>query len=395
MNFWTLFRFECKKLFRKKLVWACLAVMVVMSVLTGWLSNRSYHSFDGIEISSEEYQRLTQESQLALAGRTIDETLMQEMLESKRIVDSMQLNSYEDVESFLLGHQGYVDVNTWVKQILGEVPESLTATQVYDARIALQEEIWEEAGLSEGEKDWWRKQESQVEKPFVYDKTSTWENLSGIIYSINIMGILMLGVCLPGIFSDEHTRRTDQLNLAAPFGRKLCSVKLLVGALFGFGSFILFLVCGAVPAVLVYGTEGFQAAVQLMLPDYAMKLTMGQLVLIMSGLLLASSVVCSIFAMVMAEVLHSGIAATALMVAVVLAADMLPIPYSVRWLEEVVSYLPSQLVTAWEVLDVRLFPWFGTYLTPWQAGPILWAVAAVLLTLLGRRAYCRYQISGR
>ena len=177
--------------------------------------------------------------------------------------------------------------------------------------------------------------------------------------------------------------------------KKLYRVKLLLGTVFGFGTFVLFLICGAVPAVMASGIEGFSGAIQLLLPKYAMNLSVGEMTLIMAGLLLVSSILNSVFAMVMAEMLHSGIAATALLTALALLGDLVRVPYAVRWREELVSYLPGQLVTVWEAFDVRLFSFFGTYLAPWQAGPILWAAAILLLALLGKWVYGRYQISGR
>lgn len=395
-TFGTLFHYECRKLFRRKLTWACLGVMLVMSLLTGCMAGRSSnYYYNGIEIKGAQMQEITMRSKQALAGRPIDDALLREVLESTAITADTVPDNRADLELFLEENLGYSALYAWAERILGEVPENLTADQFYEARRAYQEDDWEKSGLSEGEKAWWRQQEAQVEKPFVYDCTTPWSNLCNIIYSINIMGMLLLAVCLPGIFSEEHTRRMDQLNLAAPLGRKLYGAKLLLGMLFGFGAFALFLLCAAVPAIMTTGTQGVQAAIQLLIPKYAMNLTMGEAVLIMAGLLLASALLNSLFAMAAAEVLHSGIAATALLTAIVLLGDLIRVPYSVRWLEELVSYLPGQLVTPGEAFDIRLFPWFGGYLTPWQAGPVLWLLAAALLALLGRRVYTHWQIGGR
>lgn len=395
-TFGTLFHFECRKLFRRKLVWACLAGMLAMSLLTGYMAGRaSSYYYNGIEIKGAQMQEITKRSKQALAGRTIDDALLREVLESTAITADTIPDNRADLELFLEENLGYSALYTWAERILGEVPENLTADQFYEARRAYQEDDWEKSGLSEGEKAWWRQQEARVTQPFVYECTNPWSNLCNIIYSINIMGMLLLAVCLPGVFSEEHTFRTDQLNLAAPLGRKLYGAKLLLGTLFGFGTFVWFLLCAAVPAIMITGTEGVHGAIQLLIPKYAMDLTLGEMVWIMSGLLLASSLVNSLFAMVMAEVLHSGMAATALLTAIVLLGDLVRVPYSVRWLEELVSYLPGQLVTPAEAFDIRLFPWFGGYLTPWQAGPLLWLLAMVLLTFLGRRVYVRWQIGGR
>ena len=396
MNFGVLFRYECKKLFRRKLVWACLGVMLAMSLLTGFLLGRgSTHSYNGIEIDGARIQELTRQSKQDLVGRTIDDAMLREILASEAITADTVPNNRTELEQFLEENLGYSSLYTWMERIMGQVPEHLTADQFYAARRAVLEEEWAQSGLSEGERAWWRQREAQVAKPFVYDDTSPWSGLSNIIYSINIMGMLLLAICLPGIFSEEHTRRTDQLLLAAPLGKKLYRVKLLLGTVFGFGTFVLFLICGAVPAVMASGIEGFSGAIQLLLPKYAMNLSVGEMTLIMAGLLLVSSILNSVFAMVMAEMLHSGIAATALLTALALLGDLVRVPYAVRWREELVSYLPGQLVTVWEAFDVRLFSFFGTYLAPWQAGPILWAAAILLLALLGKWVYGRYQISGR
>ena len=324
----------------------------------------------------------------------IDDSLLREVEVAVKTVNEMPITTYEDVEH-LLGYQGHLSVQRWIKQMYDEVPENLAAEQLYAHRTAFQAHWMEELALTEGERRWWRQREQQVETPIVYTRTSTWENISGIVYSLNIMGILALAVCLPGIFSDEHTRRTDQLNLSAPAGKRLYGVKLLLGTVFGFGSFLLYWICGVLPAIWMQGADGFYGAIQLVIPDYAMALSVGEMALILSVLLLMSSLICSVFVMVMAELLHSGLAATALTVALVILVDMLPIPYAVRWLEEIISYLPSQMVTLWEAFDTRLFPWFGTYLAPWQAAPFVWLSVGLLLAWVGKRSYSRYQISGR
>ena len=395
MNFWTLFGFEVKKLFRRKLVWLCLAAMIAMSLVQGFLSNNSSsHSFNGIEISGEEYQRMTRKAEEALAGRVIDDTLLHEVQKIVTELDNFELNTYTDIET-MLSYQGHLDIYSWIRQIFDEVPKNLTAEQVYEQRTAFQRYWWDESALTKGEQVWLKQQDQSVNTPIVYERSRNWENISGIIFSLNLMGILVLGICLPGIFSEEHSRRTDQLNLAAPLGRKLYSAKLLLGTLFGFVSFLVYWICGVIPAILAQGTAGFYGAIQLILPDYALAMTIGEMIIVLTGLFLISSIISSVFVMVMAEILHSGIATTAVVIALVLAVDMIPIPYTVRWLEEIISYLPNQLLSLAEAFDSRLFPWFGTYLTPWQAAPILWLAAGALLVLVGRRVYSNYQISGR
>jgi len=337
---------------------------------------------------------MTRKAEEALAGRVIDDTLLHEVQKIVTELDNFELNTYTDIET-MLSYQGHLDIYSWIRQIFDEVPKNLTAEQVYEQRTAFQRYWWDESALTKGEQVWLKQQDQSVNTPIVYERSRNWENISGIIFSLNLMGILVLGICLPGIFSEEHSRRTDQLNLAAPLGRKLYGAKLLLGTLFGFVSFLVYWICGVIPAILAQGTAGFYGAIQLLLPDYALAMTIGEMIIVLTGLFLISSIISSVFVMVMAEILHSGIATTAVVIALVLAVDMIPIPYTVRWLEEIISYLPNQLLSLAEAFDSRLFPWFGTYLTPWQAAPILWLAAGALLVLVGRRVYSNYQISGR
>lgn len=54
-----------------------------------------------------------------------------------------------------------------------------------------------------------------------------------IAYTVSILQLLLIGICLTGVFTDEHTRRTDQLLLSGRLGKKeLFRVKMLAGMSF-------------------------------------------------------------------------------------------------------------------------------------------------------------------
>lgn len=400
MRFGTLLAFEAKKLFRKKLIWAVLAALVGLGLVTGYLNNVSSSTYIGdIEITGLELRELRKTSDQALAGRPIDQALIDEMLQMKAAAEEAPIpTTREEAMARLEVELAPSDLYTWAARFVSTdftLPEDLTQEQLYAALEQYQRENWAGCGLTAGETAWWQEQQRQTQAPIVFEDGSFWEDLTNLVNSVNVVGILALAICLPGVFSDEHSRRTDQLNLAAPHGRRLFWVKLTLGLAFGLLVFLVYFVSGLIPMLLRGGTGGFGADIRLTISTHAMDLSIGQAALILVGLMVLSALLCSLFAMAAAEILRSGIAATALMVALVLGADMVPIPYGVRWLEEAVSYLPSKLVTIWEAFDLRLFPWFGTYLLPWQAAPLLWLVAGGLLTAWACRTYRRYQVTGR
>lgn len=82
-------------------------------------------------------------------------------------------------------------------------------------------------------------------------------------------------------------------------------------------------------------------------------------------------------------------------VGTILLGMFVSVPERYRALSQLWSYLPSEFTATWNIFNPRTVPLFGIYLLPWQAAPLLYLVAGILLVLLGKRMFAGYQVSGR
>ena len=145
----------------------------------------------------------------------------------------------------------------------------------------------------------------------------------------------------------------------------------------------------------VYGTEGFDAAIQIFYTNYAGNITIGEACLIAYGCILVTAVLMGIFVMFLSELFGSSIAAMSITTGMIIAGMLVQVPPEYRILGQIWDYLPTSFLSMWNTFDVRLISVFGTQFTSYQIVPLFYIVAAALLAFVGNRIYCRRQISGR
>ena len=150
----------------------------------------------------------------------------------------------------------------------------------------------------------------------------------------------------------------------------------------------------AVAALAIYGTDGFEAAVQLEL-DYSYPVTMGQACLIAYGMMLLAAVLTSVFIMVLSEMLKGSIAALAVSAGLIIAGMMVSIPAQYRTAAQIWDWLPTRFLSMWHVFDERMIPVLGQCFVSWQIVPLLYVVCGLGIAVIGKWVYGRYQVSGR
>lgn len=400
-NFGTLFRYELKKITRRKLFWISLAACLVCCGFSVFSSLIGKHYVDGKLYDT--YYHMYQVDRAyykALSGRAIDQELLDETMASYRKIP-MDAPRYQLTEEYQTFARPYSEIFNWIRQNMNtNVPDTLAAQvteeEIYRAREAVLEMNWRKDILTEGEKDFWREKEGQIAKPVVYRDFFGYGIALDVLTTVGVMLTLFLAIAFSGVFYEEHLRRTDQLTLSTRNGRRgLYWAKILAGITVG--------VCSALAMVAVtvglclgyYGWEGFDAPMQLYYVQYSYPLTMGQAVLIGYGILPLAAAVTGAFVMVLSEALRSRAGAMAVAFGLFLAGQVIAIPDGYRALSQIWDSLPMNFVNTWNVFNHRLIPLFGGYLTSWQLVPVCYLLAAALLALAGKWVYNRYQVAGR
>ena len=181
------------------------------------------------------------------------------------------------------------------------------------------------------------------------------------------------------------------------FGRRPAFfAKLFTAVTFSIGAVLLLFLTTAVSSFAIYGTEGFNAQIQLSAIECTWDLTIGQGVLIMLGISIAAAVMLSCTGLFLAEFFRSSLPAMGILIGFLLISSILNIPEQFRVLSQIWSYCPTNLISlTGGLMEHRLVPFFGTYLTSYQAGPFIYLILALLSAFGGYFVWRRWQADGR
>lgn len=408
----TLVSFEVKKILGKKSTLVAFLTLFTLYAAVVFISGNLGSIYMNGKFYETNYERnkINRANGIALSGRKIDDKLLSEMAEAYQKVDfsiqdymwtdtyKNEVRKYSDLEDRLnwMGLWGNI-----LPEAIAEKMINMTTIQQLEAiRKEVQQQVYDSYELSEQEIAFWEKQNSEIEIPLTYEYASFYESMLGK-QGICMMCMLLtffIAVSMVSVFTEEHTRKTDQLVLCARFGRgKLYMAKIIAGSLVVFGVNLLFVITAVVGKIFSYGPEGFGAMIQLLeVYWYPFALSAGEVVLIEVGLLFLSSIMVAIFAMVLAEVTRSSIGAMAIVVGGLLFAKFVSIPLTWGVFSQLWNYIPINMLKVDEgFTDVRLFSIFDIQLTTWQFAPILYIALSVSMIWIGSKVYKNYQVSGR
>lgn len=402
-NFEILYHYECKKLGSKKIVWVSFSLCIIMIVLSLFAPFLGDYYVDGKLIDTNYNMHQTDKHYAkALSGREIEQRLLEETIAAYRKIPETPGLHYTSTEEYQQYARPYSEIFNFIRRTTNMQTSELmlswqpSEADFYAKRQIFLTDLWENARLSKKEMGFWREREAQIKKPYVYQAHEGYGMMVSSYQTVGLFVLLLLAICLSRTFSDEHSRKTDQIILCSPLGKtKLYWAKLAAGLSFAAISTLLFFAFTFATAMCLYGAEGFHAAFQFICPSSSDPITCGQAVLIAYGNMVAAAMMVSVFVMVLSELLHSNIATLAASAALLIMAMLVDVPEQHRVLAQIWDWLPWCFLAPWNVFGQYTISIFGYYLAPWQATPIIYFVASVMIAALGKPIYGRFQVSGR
>lgn len=299
--------------------------------------------------------------QKVLEGRENNQPLLEEMSKAYGMIPPTE-ERYITTEEYQKYARPYSEIFNFVRntthmnvsEVMQWVPDE---NDLYAKRRIMLEKTWKDAVLGEGEENYWLQKDAEVKTPFIYRPTEGYFVLFKAITTIGLVVLLAVAVCLSNVFVEEHNRRTDRLILCSTHGKSMVYwAKILAGVSFAISISVVFSVFAFALALGLYGTEGFNAAFQIMYAEYSYPITVGQAILIIYGILVVTTVLASVFVMLLSEMIHSSLATLAINSGMLILSMICSIPPQYRVLSQIWDWLPSGFITPWNVFDVRLLP---------------------------------------
>ena len=402
-NFGALYRYECKKLLSRKMVWISFLLCLITIIIALFAPLFGNYYVDGkfIDTNYNMYQTDKYYAE-ALSGREINQSLLEETISAYRKIPEIPGQHYTLTEEYQQYARPYSEIFNFICQTTGMQPsEVILSWQPNEKDLYAKRQIWlmsvrEDFNLSKDEIDYWAEREKQIDTPYIYQEHNRYSSIISSYQTVGLFVLMLIAICLSGIFSDEHTRKTDQIVLCSPLGKtKLYGVKISVGISFAMMITVLFFAVTFVLTLCLYGSGGFQAAFQLIYAKNSDPITCGQAVLIAYGNMMFAAILTSVFVMVLSELLHSNIATLAVSTGLLIIAMIVNVPDNYRILAQIWDWLPWSFIAPWNVFGQYTVPIFGHYLSPWQAVPMIYSVLSVMIAAVGKPIYQRFQVTGR
>lgn len=397
----VLYQFELKKIVKRKLVWVTLLICMITLGSSAVSELFGTYWVDGEVVDTRYHMyQIDQGYRKALSGRVVNQALLEETMAAYGKIPT-EADRYTLTEEYQTYARPYSEIfnlmRTWIgANTLSAMSWNPDEENLYSTRLERLEADWQSQRLSEAEKEFWRKKEAQIHKPITYFYH---DGYVYVLFTLSTAGVvlpLFIAIALSSVFTEEHTRRMDQIILSSAKGKTIAyQAKMLAGitmAVIGSTAMTVTIVGLSLGA---FGAAGFQAVLQLLYEGYSYPLTVGQACLITYGILILTSILEAVFVMVLSEILHSNLATLAVSSALIFAGMMIHIPEQYRMISQIWNSLPITFLTLWNIFDVRLISVFGHYFVSWQAVPVIYMVCGIVMAVLGRRVYQRYQVSGR
>lgn len=383
-NIGIIYRFELRKILSRKLTWVMLIVILslcvsmIVSVSNNNAITVEYTDESGtltsVPFTNKEYFFKSRDAAQKINGKSMDDTFFGEMSESVSEFDESEL------EYFLLEDATYQNAYSMVDGLID--PQSATAEDFYSTLEMIRERMWENNELTDREKDYWREKASEIETPFIYNRP--WVAtplLFDFFYHLLELLPLAVAVCLCTIFSEDRHVRVEALVFSSKNSRHpLFVAKILAGITSTLLMAVLVIGTTMITHFVIWGTEGLDAAVQMINITSGYPITVFQVIIAQIIWFITLAMVYAGVTMLTSVLTHSSIASFLTPVALMLLVSDFIAPTTSR----LADYLPQKLVGWSAEYNCRLVNIFGVQMNCLQFAPLLYGgIATVLLILCG------------
>lgn len=405
-NLGILYKFELRKILRRKTSWITIIITLLLVLGTLGLDSLGGYFVNGVQVDTNFHMnQIFKADQMKLDGRVIDQALLEEMREGYGRIPKEAINGavpYIGTREYQTYARPYSAIFNFVRSA-GNMNTSEVMVwkadeqELYQRRQQAVEKDWEGYLLAEEEKEFWKEQEEKLKWPVTFRfKEGYWHLLDGT-YTIGLLILIAVNICLAGVFADEQSRKMDQLILSSKYGKTpVYLAKILAGVSFAAGFSFLVLLLSLLEIRFLYGLEGFSADFRLIMPGYSYPLNVGESVIVTWGLVIVVAIFIGVFAMFLSELFHNSLGTLALTLGlIILCMFVSTVPEHYRVLSQIWSYLPVNAMAVWNIFDCRTVPILGKTLVYWQAAPILYLILGGVLAVIGKGRYDKCQVSGR
>ena len=413
-----LYSFELKKIFQKKAFWVTLIIGLVLCMAAASANSLfdSYEYPDGSKISGFDYYQNEAKECGKLSGRVIDDAFLDEVRE--KIVSFALSNNYvteQDIEDIKAGKisNEYIAIsnNTQANSPLVGLDSAAEQLGIADAWYFMMDAVNDNSKLMtingdefqkafrdnielpDNNKEYWKNEAAKIQNPVVYNYDEPLLFFLDSGFFLVWFLFILIAVSISGAFADERSSRMDALIISTVKGKTPTAIaKLLAGATVAAGATVLVFLSSALSCYINHGKFYPTAIIQMLDPENAYNMTYGSAIIKQFICTLILALLFTAVTVLLSEVMTStavmGIQTGILMI------SFFNVPLRSELFNNLWRLRPTHFMNAW-VENYSIFQFGTLQLNAIQMADVLWAIVAVLLSILAVILYKNCQVKSR
>ncbi len=309
-------KFELKKIFSKRINQVLLAAVLVVTIIYSGMAigSMSYTDEEGQDHTGIEAGRLLAEDKNQWKGDLTPETISQVIKEYKELSAKYpdgipdteygkSVQSYYDIYDFVIGIM--TPDSEWNESVVYQLSDE-QLQDIYTIYQDNMKKMAEEYGTTPEKRGYLESIYEKIEIPLTFEAKDSWDTMTMYAQTYVLLMAVIIGFLVAGIFSGEFRPGTEDVFLAAKYGRsKAIKNKIIAGILvstvvYWIGVGILSFISFA-----VMGTSGFFTPYQIDDPYSIYVMTYGEyyLLILVSGYI--ATMFCAALTMLVTVKMHT------------------------------------------------------------------------------------------
>lgn len=399
-NFWSLVKFEYKKIIVKKSFIGAVIIMLfvaIVGMISPYFSTGT--SRNGHSLSGAKNQKLNKEAQQSVAGYVDDEMIAAVIAKNVEARDNIDEDGDYEWDIYNSNIRPYNTLRDNLIRVLSPVNNSnfenfnsldnASGIDFYSLRTKLLEDTLKAANCPQKEIDKSLELNATVQTPFYQDYAGGYSTFLIRIKTCTIFFIVCIAMCIAPVFSGEYVQKTDALILTTKYGKsKMIIAKIVAAISFSLIFLLAALLIAAICTLGLYSWTGANVSFQYYDFLSVADITMLQAVIIYCLAVLCVAVVISAITLLCSSRL-SPFATIVTVILILFSGMFLNIPMeNLRML----NYLFQAKVVLGLVFDQRLADLFGVYMLPYHFIPIICFVGTIIFIPFAYRNFKNHQV---
>lgn len=404
-NFWTLVGFEYKKILHKKTVliaFTLAMILILFSCFSMVLGGNTQGNYYSESMSAYDAMLLDKSYEKQLEGRELDGELIVEASKAYQKINTIA-GRYTDTEEYQKYARPYSSVYTLIDAAYAHAG---SAFNVEDFQNITEEDAYNYYAIRENQYrtnltnnplfsasdiEVIMAMDKEVQKPFIMSYKDGYQRFFSLSITIMAALLFVLSFAISPIFSDEYSKRTDSLILASKNGKKsLIMAKVFTSLSLTFIATLVFLLSAYFICMAIYGFEGTNAQIQLLMPAITYNFTLLDCTLLLIITSLFGAFLHTALCMFISSLSRNAITPMALTSLLIMAGminiQFNPIITKLRYL------LPCAMGSFFDIMTQFVFNILGMPIMLYQMACITAFILGILFILLAFQSFRKHQI---